>query len=110
MMNLVEIESMAAAAFDGGWRSADRNELKKEYQLTDEEADAMVEKLAEYESQYVKDEDGNEILFEAAVNLMDDDLREALHRDMAPCTNQAFYDEYVKRHSAKFNGEKFQVN
>ena len=50
MINLVEIESMAASAYDGGWRAADKDELKKEYQLTDEETEAMVEKLAEYEA------------------------------------------------------------
>ena len=37
MMNMIEIESMAASAYDGGWRAADK------------ETEAMVEKLAEYE-------------------------------------------------------------
>ncbi len=41
--------------------------------------------------------------------MMDDDLREELHREMAPCTNQEFYDAYVKAHAAKYNGEKFQI-
>ena len=60
--------------------------------------------------QYVEDEDGHMIDYAAAVELMDDDLREQLHREMAPCTNQEFYDAYVKAHAAKFNGEKFQIN
>jgi hypothetical protein len=46
--------------------------------------------------------------FEAAVNLMDDDLREEIHRELAPCTEQEFLDEYVKRHKEKF-GEEFKV-
>lgn len=58
---------------------------------------------------YVIDVDGNEILFQAAVALMDDDIREELHREMAPCSDQEFYDAYVKAHAAKFNGEKFQI-
>ena len=59
---------------------------------------------------YVQDEDGRTVNYAAAVELMDDDLREQLHREMAPCTNQEFYDAYVKAHAAKYNGEKFQIN
>ena len=59
--------------------------------------------------QYVEDEDGHMIDYDAAVELMDDDLREQLHREMAPCTNQEFYDAYVKAHAEKYNGEKFQI-
>ena len=58
---------------------------------------------------YVQDEDGRTVNYAAAVELMDDDLREQLHMEMAPCTNQEFYDACVKAHAAKF-GEKFQIN
>ena len=58
---------------------------------------------------YVEDENGHMINYAAAVELMDDDLREQLHREMAPCSNQEFYDAYVKAHAEKFNGEKFQI-
>lgn len=61
------------------------------------------------ENGYVEDEDGHMIYYAAAVELMDDDLREQLHREMAPCTNQEFFDAYVKAHAEKFNGEKFQI-
>ena len=47
--------------------------------------------------------------FDAAVNLMDDALREEVHADLAPCTEQEFLDEYVKRHEAKY-GETFEIN
>lgn len=47
--------------------------------------------------------------YDAVVNLMDDDLREELHLELAPCTNQEFVDAYVKRHAEKF-GEEFTVN
>lgn len=31
---------------------------------------------------------GTEIDFDAAVNLMDDDIRETIHNELAPCTEQ----------------------
>ena len=50
---------------------------------------------------YVQDEDGRTVNYAAAVELMDDDLREQLHAEMAPCSNQEFYDAYVKAHAEK---------
>ena len=50
----------------------------------------------------------SEIDFEAAVNLMDDEIREELHAELAPCGNQEFLDAYVERHAQKY-GEDFQV-
>lgn len=47
--------------------------------------------------------------FDAVVNLMDDEIREEIHREFAPCTAQEFVDEYIKRHRQKF-GEEFTVN
>lgn len=44
-----DLEMSAAALYDGGWRAEDREELISEYQLTEQEADELVEKLAEYE-------------------------------------------------------------
>lgn len=46
--------------------------------------------------------------FEGAVNLMDDEIREALHAELAPCTEQEFFDAYCKAHDEKY-GEKFAV-
>lgn len=63
----------------------------------------------EFIDAYVQDEDARTVDYAAAVEMMDDDLREELHREMAPCTNQEFYDAYVKAHAAKYNGEKFQI-
>ena len=56
----------------------------------------------------VIDKKGNEIDYDAAVNLMNDEIREKLHSELAPCTNQEFFDEYVKQHEIKF-GEEFTV-
>lgn len=46
--------------------------------------------------------------FNACVALMDDDLREEVHADLAPCTEQEFLDEYYKRHFAKY-GAEFEI-
>ena len=55
----------------------------------------------------VKDCYGNEVNFEAAAELMDDELREELHQELAPCTAQEFFDAYAKAHAEKFDGEEF---
>lgn len=47
-------------------------------------------------------------LYNAAVNLMDDDLREELHSTMAPCTDEEFLEAYMEAHEAKY-GEEFTV-
>ena len=54
----------------------------------------------------VFDANRNPVDFEAAVNMMDDDLREELHAELAPCTEQEFFKTYAARHAEKF-GEDF---
>ena len=46
--------------------------------------------------------------YDAAVNMMDDELREEIHRELAPCTDEEFLTEYCKRHEEKF-GEEFAI-
>lgn len=46
--------------------------------------------------------------YEAAVNLMDDEIREELHNEMAPCTDLEFLEAYMKRHEEKY-GEEFEI-
>jgi len=48
---------------------------------------------------------GIEVDFDAAVAIMDDELREEIHAQFAPCSEQKFFDEYVKAHEARFWGE-----
>lgn len=43
--------------------------------------------------------------FAYAVQLMDDEIREAVHMDLSPCSDQEFFDEYCKRHFEKYNEE-----
>lgn len=52
---------------------------------------------------------GKTIDFDAAVNLMDDDIREDLNNKIGGCTEQEFLDAYVQAHAAKFDGEEFKV-
>lgn len=46
--------------------------------------------------------------FDACVSLMDDDIREQVHAELAPCTEQEFLDAYCELHAEKY-GEQFQV-
>lgn len=50
----------------------------------------------------VINEYGVGIDYDVAVSFMDDDLREQIHGDLAPCTDQEFFDEYAKRHKKEF--------
>lgn len=51
---------------------------------------------------------GYEVDYDAAVSMMDDELREELHNKLAPCSDQEFMDAYVEAHQAKF-GEQFEI-
>lgn len=53
----------------------------------------------------VYNEWGTKINYDVAEKMMDDELRETIHRELAPCTEQEFFDEYVKRHEEKFSEE-----
>lgn len=41
-------------------------------------------------------------LYNAAVALMDDDIREDLHAELAPCTDAEFLAAYMAAHEAKY--------
>lgn len=47
--------------------------------------------------------------FDAAVNLMDDEIREGLHNEIAPCTEQEFFTAYEDAHEAKY-GEEWEMS
>ena len=51
---------------------------------------------------------GYEVDFDVVVNMMDDEIREKLHNELAPCTDQEFVDAYVAAHEAKY-GEQFEI-
>ena len=53
-------------------------------------------------SMKVTNEYGYKLDFDAAAMFMDDEIREELHMDMAPCGEQEFFDAYCKAHESKF--------
>ena len=44
---------------------------------------------------------GTEIRYNVAVTFMDDDIREALHEQLSPCTDQEFFTAYEQAHEQK---------
>lgn len=52
---------------------------------------------------------GKEIDFNAAVSLMDDEIREQLHAEMSPCSEQEFFTAYEKAHEEKY-GEEWELS
>ena len=53
----------------------------------------------------VTNKNGTPVDFEVAVELMDDEICEALNDELAPCTDQKFFTAYEKAHKEKFNEE-----
>lgn len=51
---------------------------------------------------------GIEYDMDAVVELMNDELREKLHRELAPCSDQEFFDAYAREHKVKY-GHPFTV-
>ena len=57
----------------------------------------------------IKNYYGKRFEWKLVVDFMDDALREKLHHDLAPCSEQVFFDTYCKAHLEKF-GEEFEFN
>jgi hypothetical protein len=57
----------------------------------------------------VTNKNGYELDFDTAVNLMDEEIREQLHNNLAPCTTQEFFTTYEKAHEAKY-GEEWELS
>ena len=53
----------------------------------------------------VMNEYGVKIDFNIALSLMDDELREKVHMELAPCTEQDFFDAYAKAYAEKYGEE-----
>lgn len=52
---------------------------------------------------------GTEINFDAAVELMDDEIREQLADKLAPCSEQEFFSAYETAHAEKY-GEEWELS
>ena len=57
----------------------------------------------------VTNSNGTKIDFESAIEVMDDDIREDLSLELAPCTDQEFFTAYEKAHAKKF-GEEWELS
>lgn len=55
----------------------------------------------------IKDSQGKELEYDEVVDLMDDDIREYLHHQLAPCSPQYFFNEYCKMHKEIY-GDDFE--
>lgn len=53
---------------------------------------------------------GTEIDFDVAVAMMDDEIREMLHRELAPCTDQEFFTAYEKAHADKHGDDDWELS
>lgn len=51
---------------------------------------------------------GYSVDFNACVQLMDDEIREELHKKIGGCTEQEFLDAYCEEHEKKYEKE-FEV-
>lgn len=61
------------------------------------------------ENKTVINKNGFELDFESAVNYMDDELREKLHNELAPCEEQEFFSVYEIEHEKKY-GEEWELS
>ncbi len=57
----------------------------------------------------VVNRNGKKIDYEVAVTSMDDGIRENLHSELAPCTEQEFFARYEQEHELKF-GEEWEFS
>ena len=53
---------------------------------------------------------GTEIDYDVAVAMMDYELREALHFQLAPCTDQEFFTAYEKAHADKYGEDGWELS
>ncbi|MBQ9020604.1 MAG: hypothetical protein IJ113_01115 [Eggerthellaceae bacterium] len=60
------------------------------------------------ETEIVRNGYGVEFNYDAAVGIMDEDIRERLHFEIAPCSHQKFFDAYCDAHK-KHYGEEFEL-
>jgi hypothetical protein len=97
-----ELQKTTTNLIGGGWYPEDKDELREEYNLTDQEVENIITEMKKI---IVKNSKGNWIDYAAAAGYMDDDIREDLHAELAPCSNQEFYDAYAKAHLNKFGQE-----
>jgi len=60
--------------------------------------------FSEYHAK-VDNASGVSVDFNAALTLMDEEIRKKLHREMGDCTDQEFFTEYEREHEKKYGKE-----
>ena len=86
----------------------DENEVKRLSYEWGIPVDDLMEQLDEVDIDPAAQEIIDNGNYDSAVALMDDEIREAVHADLAPCSDTEFLTEYMKRHAEKY-GEEFCV-
>ena len=87
------------------WEIAERNHTQ---QKNREDEENIMMYFIDTDTSKVRNEYGVLIAYDGAVGLMDDDIREALNYEMAPCTAQEFFDAYAAAHQQKY-GEEWEL-
>jgi len=91
-------------------QNADTLEDETEEGVFEESAFVAVEK--EDEGDCVENSGGHIFSadeWDAVVEMMDDEIRERLHIELYPCSNQEFFDAYAAAHSEKY-GEQWELD
>ena len=77
----------------------DVEEITRGWDKTPEDVmDQLIELSYGHEAQVMI----NNGLFDAAVELMDDEIRERLHSELAPCSEQEFFTAYEQAHAERY--------
>ena len=93
-----EFSTMAAALYDGGWRAEDRDDLKAEYDLTDEEADKICEYLKSYDEEEQREA---EEFFRGGWRSKDIDRFKALYKEMDDVHVDKIFERIKKLENAE---------
>lgn len=105
-MTMDEAIEIAGGEIIGDTNDERYDDLDNENVIFGEKRYSYDEVYAIYDDSVINDY-GTEIRYNVAVSLMDDEIREELHRELAPCTDQEFFDAYCKAHEVKY-GEEFE--
>ena len=106
-----------ALEFENEFYSTERYEddffgLSNDYfvkKISEEFGNGDLQRVEDTEHMVVINKEGTEINYDVAVQLMDDDIREELHADLSPCSEQEFFTAYEKAHEEKF-GEEWELS
>ena len=85
------------------------NWAKDDLDTSNDEINSILNRKKKNES-FVRNLNGQLINYENAVNYMDDEIREKLHSELYPCTDQEFFTAYEKEHAAAFGEDDWEFS